>query len=209
VLLLLLFVSPRARSNFYSAGESIGFHWDKDETLADVHGIKAYPQVSTVTYLSGAGAPTVVLQHTRNNIPGSHSVASGFVSHPAVGKHISFDGRLLHGVPAEISDSATPPAYTRVTFLANVWINHALVGIQALPEHLAQQMCSARYFPPFSCSVTNAPCPAQASALWRLFLRRRSRAARALCSHQQVHPRARLVVRRAWPRLRAVDARAS
>jgi hypothetical protein len=134
------FAPSRTRSHFYFAGESIGFHWDKDETLADVHGIKAYPQVSTVTYLSSAGAPTVVLQHARNNIPGSHSVPSGFVSHPAVGKHISFDGRLLHGVPAEISDSSTPAAYTRVTFLANVWVNHALVGIEALPEHLAQQM---------------------------------------------------------------------
>jgi hypothetical protein len=82
----------------------------------------------------------VILQHTRNNVPGSHAVPSGFVSHPEVGKHVSFDGRLLHGVPAEINDSCTPTKYTRVTFLVNVWVNHALVGIEPLPEQLVQQM---------------------------------------------------------------------
>jgi hypothetical protein len=131
---------PCACSHFYFTGESIGFHWDKDETLADVHGIKVYPQVSTVTYLSSVGAPTVILQHTRNNVPGSHSVPCAFVSHPAAGKHVSFDGRLLHGVPAEINDSATPAKYTRVTFLVNVWIDHALAGIEALPQDLVQHM---------------------------------------------------------------------
>ena len=131
---------PCARAHSYVTGESIGFHWDKDETLADVHGIKVYPQVSTVTYLSSVGAPTVILQHTRNNVPGSHSVPCAFVSHPAAGKHVSFDGRLLHGVPAEINDSATPAKYTRVTFLVNVWIDHALAGIEALPQDLVQHM---------------------------------------------------------------------
>ena len=53
---------------------------------------------------------------------------------------MSFDGRLLHGVPAEINDSATPAKYTRVTFLVNVWIDHALAGIEALPQDLVQHM---------------------------------------------------------------------
>ena len=37
-------------------------HWDKDENLRRDFGIWAHPQLSTVTYLTGGGAPTVVLQ---------------------------------------------------------------------------------------------------------------------------------------------------
>ena len=39
---------------------SIGMHWDKDEDLVDQQGINIHPHLSTVTYLSDAGAPTLV-----------------------------------------------------------------------------------------------------------------------------------------------------
>lgn len=44
-----------------SAGGSINWHWDKDEQLRDACGVVVHPYVSTVTYLSSGGAPTVLL----------------------------------------------------------------------------------------------------------------------------------------------------
>jgi hypothetical protein len=38
----------------------IGAHWDKDETMRAKFGINVFPQISTVTYLGAAGAPTMV-----------------------------------------------------------------------------------------------------------------------------------------------------
>jgi len=46
----------------------IGMHWDKDEDLVDQQGINIHPQISTVTYLSDHGAPTLVLQRTNTTI---------------------------------------------------------------------------------------------------------------------------------------------
>lgn len=40
------------------------FHWDKDERLLEVSGEVVHPTVSTVTYLTDYGAPTVVLEVT-------------------------------------------------------------------------------------------------------------------------------------------------
>lgn len=44
--------------------ESIDLHWDKDEDLVDAQGINVHPQISTVTYLSDWGGPTLVLEKT-------------------------------------------------------------------------------------------------------------------------------------------------
>lgn len=38
------------------------FHWDKDEKLLDQEGVVVCPVISTVTYLTDDGAPTVVLE---------------------------------------------------------------------------------------------------------------------------------------------------
>ena len=52
---------PGARSlRSRAARLSIGMHWDKDEDLVDQQGINIHPHLSTVTYLSDAGAPTLV-----------------------------------------------------------------------------------------------------------------------------------------------------
>ncbi|KAK3275190.1 hypothetical protein CYMTET_16670 [Cymbomonas tetramitiformis] len=56
-------------------------------------------------------------------------------SSPEVGKHIKFDGRYLHGVPAEALAPASAP-YTRVTFLVNIWLNHRPVDVPVFPDHL-------------------------------------------------------------------------
>lgn len=51
-----------------TASKPIGFHWDKDEELLDADGVNVHPYVSTVTYLTHHGAPTIVLdQHAPRN----------------------------------------------------------------------------------------------------------------------------------------------
>jgi hypothetical protein len=37
--------------------------WDKDEDLVDDYGVNVHPAISTVTYLTDCGAPTLVLNH--------------------------------------------------------------------------------------------------------------------------------------------------
>lgn len=44
------------------------FHWDKDEKMLEQEGLVLCPAVSTVTYLTGYGAPTVVLE-VRDRVP--------------------------------------------------------------------------------------------------------------------------------------------
>ena len=43
-----------------SNDEGISFHYDKDEGLASIKGIMKHPAVSTVTYVTDAGAPTLI-----------------------------------------------------------------------------------------------------------------------------------------------------
>jgi hypothetical protein len=74
------------------------------------------------------------------------------VSYPFKGKHLCFDGRLLHGVPecmnksdeggggpcdrveeSECSSSHDHSSTRRVTFLVNVWLNHRPFAVQRFP----------------------------------------------------------------------------
>ena len=75
------------------------------------------------------------------------SVSKAWLSHPAFGKHIAFDGRFLHGAPGEYFPSVARKSVItsepmakrlkaeeggnmsslsgkRVTFLVNIWLNH-------------------------------------------------------------------------------------
>ena len=70
------------------------------------------------------------------------SSGGAFVSYPVPGKHLAFDGRLLHGAIEELalpppppctaggagegggSGPAAPCSYTRVTLMVNVWVDH-------------------------------------------------------------------------------------
>jgi hypothetical protein len=54
-----------------------------------------------------------------------------FVSYPTPGKHLAFDGDLLHGCPAELV--ADQDFGVRRTMMVNVWIGHHPLGIHALP----------------------------------------------------------------------------
>lgn len=125
-------------------GDAIGFHWDRDEVLADNTPPELkHPSVATVTYLTGYGAPTVVINQTPivpaippNGKPMEVLANTGVVSYPKVGKHIGFDGRLLHGVPPEaMAEVPNSEGLERITFLVNLWLTHELAEIERFPTN--------------------------------------------------------------------------
>eukprot|EP01043_Picozoa_sp_COSAG02_P070571 COSAG02_NODE_12548_length_1527_cov_1.619748_1_plen_252_part_01 len=101
-------------------------HWDKDENLRRDFGIWAHPQLSTVTYLTGGGAPTVVLRKCIDRHGGdiiaaapadgvgtAGAIDAAVISQPVPGKHLVFDGRLLHLVAPELTASAAVSSQSR------------------------------------------------------------------------------------------------
>jgi len=103
----------------------IAVHLDKDEDAYSRYHLLVHPALSTVTYLSDAGAPTLVLPGARLDMYGAYPVdelRSAVLVPPAAGRHLCFDGRLLHGAPACLCAGTE---YERVTFCVNVWIHHA------------------------------------------------------------------------------------
>ena len=148
-------------SNKTSLASSIDLHYDKDEALAESFGIGSFPTLSTVTYLTASptiAAPTIVFDHTYTQ--GEDEVMSSMmVSRPRIGKHICFDGRLLHGAPYHQSLLSSPlsttntsnynqnhedsreasrkPSY-RVTFLVNIWKDRKPASVHVLDDKIRQ-----------------------------------------------------------------------
>ncbi len=113
-------------NNKDESDKGICFHWDKDEDLRLLMGGKMYihPHISTVTYLTDIGPPTMALNYRVNALTGEYiiptksndkddydedgandnasHVVEGYISWPKMGKHLSFDGRYLHAAPAEL-----------------------------------------------------------------------------------------------------------
>jgi len=114
---------------------AVDLHYDKDENLAEKFGLGYFPILSTVTYLTEQAYPTLVFPH-RHDEPEDEQMESMIVSHPRRGKHLVFDGRLLHGAPAcqAMSQNAaeSQPAGIRVTFLVNLWQHSKPCGINVL-----------------------------------------------------------------------------
>ncbi|EOD10533.1 hypothetical protein EMIHUDRAFT_120554 [Emiliania huxleyi CCMP1516] len=129
-----------------AAGEhAINWHWDKDESLLDSSGLTAHPLVSTVTYLTSGGAPTVVLdartdEHGRLLPPADGSWEGGAiaatVSYPKSRRLLRFDGRLLHGCPPQLAGPEAEPRShgERLTLLVNVWVGHRPLGLPTAPS---------------------------------------------------------------------------
>ena len=156
----------------------IALHWDSDEAHAAGSGEHVPPWLATVSYVGGAGAPTVVLpvaanRHGRGLSAGDGDGAEGvedvgvvcggsthgggaalppgigagvFVSHPVPGKHLAFDGRLLHGALHELAAEggggggeavAAAEPTTRVTLLVNLWAGRTPAQLSRLPERVA------------------------------------------------------------------------
>lgn len=52
------------------AKNGISFHYDKDETLHAQTGVHIFPHVSTVTYLTDVGGPTMVIDNRLEGLGG-------------------------------------------------------------------------------------------------------------------------------------------
>lgn len=125
------------------ADREVGFHWDKDEAAHACHGMYVFPALSTVTYLTDGGAPTVILRRTPDPFSGDVSPApidGAEACWPASGRHLAFDGRLLHAAPAALAASGWE---RRVTFLVNVWLGHRPSGIRPFPDAALDKMSAA------------------------------------------------------------------
>jgi hypothetical protein len=128
---------------------SIDLHYDKDEDIAEHFDVGIFPSISTVTYLTeqtvNKSQPTVILPATAND-PIGMEIRECYLSYPVFGKHISFDGRLLHGAPANqqlrdwrgisLQDSQGSHTKKRITFLVNIWLNHHPANIQPLSDEI-------------------------------------------------------------------------
>ena len=135
----------------------VGLHWDRDYDLQADQGLLLHPMVSTVTYLTTprAAAPTVVLGRPSPLLASESpcgSVPSAAACWPALGRHLAFDGKLLHGALPNLTPCPTTPtppapaaaaARKRVTFLVNVWLNHVPWGAEKLPKSIAKQLSVA------------------------------------------------------------------
>jgi len=120
----------------------IELHWNKDEENFQVRGRLKHPAVSTVTYLGGFGAPTLVL----DKADASHGpILKAALSWPTPRAHLRFNGNLLHGavpLPPAFNRAATWPqdlkgldAY-RVTLLVNLWLDYRPASVKLFPKRL-------------------------------------------------------------------------
>jgi hypothetical protein len=118
--------------------DGVDFHYDKDECLAEEFAVGVYPQLSTVSYFTSGGAPTIILDNT-TAVAISTPITTAHVSHPQRGKHVVFDGRLLHAAPAHSLlrlPGVDMDGGVRVTFLVNVWLGHRPIRVKRLSDHL-------------------------------------------------------------------------
>lgn len=132
--------------NYCNGEEAVDLHYDKDEVVAEYFGLGMFPTLSTVTYLAGSvdAPPTMVLDRTYND-PDEKDISSILVSRPQVGKHLVFDGRLLHGAPSHFAlrNLTQRSSSERLTFLVNVWVGHKPVGVRVLPNDMRSAINSA------------------------------------------------------------------
>ena len=57
-----------------------------------------------------------------------------WLSHPRQGKHLFFNGDLLHGAPAELAEAPLADGKGRVTLLVNIWVDYVPGGLQPMAE---------------------------------------------------------------------------
>ena len=146
----------------------ISFHWDKDEDLRIMCGGTMYihPHLSTVTYLTDLGAPTMVITKRVDPMSGQYiqedTNVEGFVSWPKQGKHLSFDGRYLHAAPSDLLeegmfeqqcayDTTTDEKilsrqHRRVTFLVNIWLNYKPFNVHPFPDTMIGNLSKVNLF---------------------------------------------------------------
>jgi len=161
--------------------QGLTFHFDKDEVAVQEWDLWSHPELGTVTYLGDGGAPLVVFSTASENticddsddeakmaglgakpkVGNSTSPSEGFVCFPRAGRHVSFVGNFLHGVPQEllhlhettstsrgaghgtrkVQGTETNFTYRRLSFLVNLWTSHRPTGVQRLSASLAARIC--------------------------------------------------------------------
>jgi hypothetical protein len=143
-------------TQYIDTRDDIGFHWDRDYGLEE-ESILRYPDIATVTYLSGNGGNTIIadlagdLEITEELIGTTDSFSRFAVSRLIPRKHIAFSGHLLHGAPSnmyeveEVDDKISEDEYSeegmhRVTFLVNIWINHKPKQILQVSNKLMKKL---------------------------------------------------------------------
>ena len=147
----------------------IRFHFDRDEDLARRYGVDRNPLAATVTYLTDTGAPTLLLPlYDRDGRGGeeglAHAAGDGGVvlSYPVSGKHLVFDGRLLHGCPARLAraaESVAGSSWERVSLLVNVWIGHRPLAAADTSDSLAAELSNVCAQDVFDVGGAGAPSP--------------------------------------------------
>lgn len=114
------------------------WHFDEDIALYEDEGLTLSPALATVTYLTSSGAPLLILSplRLRQLSDGSESMLVGldaessaevYMSHPTAGKHLAFDGRLLHGIPAG-DERVQRAAGERLSLMVNLWAGRQPTG---------------------------------------------------------------------------------
>ena len=141
--------------------DDVGWHWDADYEARDRGDVK-HPFLATVTYLEAGGsvAPTAIVEACREE---SIMACNGAVIHsahlslPVPGKHICFDGTLLHGAPVELRNvfgSCVPRTgkkrSARSTLLVNIWRGHRPRDPQRLPSEVAAKLGPVTVASPFT-----------------------------------------------------------
>jgi len=144
--------------------DEVGLHFDADYELEEQTGnIMLHPRLSTVTYLSDHGAPTLIFDQKSPPMDDmkkktlEKGINKAWLSHPKVGKHTVFDGRFLHGAPAlyfpgrsnknnNSSEETKEPAAKRqkvicddrkrYTLLVNIWLNHWVMDAGLLEDEV-------------------------------------------------------------------------
>jgi len=162
--------------------QGLTFHFDKDEVAVQEWDLWSHPELGTVTYLTDGGAPLVVFstpsentllcddsddeatepkRKAKSKAGDSVSPSECLVCFPRAGRHVSFVGNFLHGVPQELlhlqntstcnrggrgkrnAPGAEPNSpYRRLSFLVNLWTSHRPTGIRRLSAALAARMCN-------------------------------------------------------------------
>lgn len=168
--------------------DEVGLHFDADYELEEqTTNLLLHPRVATVTYLSNYGAPTLILDQKSPPMEDTKKttlekgIKKGWLSHPRLGKHTAFDGRLLHGAPGlyfpghkDAGGDGGEPAPKRVkidrkryTLLVNIWLNHWVMDAGLLDEEVCNKLKTpwevpgtklkqdSNYSPPFRWNSTD------------------------------------------------------
>eukprot|EP00494_Astrolonche_serrata_P028796 UN29063 len=108
-------------------GEDVGLHYDKDEGIASTEWWIKFPLLSTLTYLTPFGAPTLVIdQHTdhRGNHEWPKEAKHGWISMPKENRHCYWQSDLHHGVfgaSGPLGQNFNNKEHKRLTLAINLW----------------------------------------------------------------------------------------